>query len=239
MALYSYRIPVDDGAAPNPFWGCCTLAICKPAIRRVAQPGDGVVGLGAKKSWDGRNHEGTLVYAMRVDDVLTFDEYDQSHPEKRPGPRSDDWRTWLGDSLYFRKNGVMRQRQGGVHDATNMTRDLRGANVLVSRQFLYFGADPLPVPPEFLLDVDIPRQGHRTARGAVEERFVGWLSSLPRRWWNRPPADPQCWPFDAPRPGSRASAGCSPRTGRRCGSGHATVRWIEVPRVPVRRAAAC
>ncbi len=38
--LYTYCIPYDDGAAPNPFWGQCTLVICKPRIRKVARPGD-------------------------------------------------------------------------------------------------------------------------------------------------------------------------------------------------------
>ena len=38
--LYSYCLPYDDGAAPNPFWGTCTLVICKPAIRRTARVGD-------------------------------------------------------------------------------------------------------------------------------------------------------------------------------------------------------
>ena len=42
--LFSYVLRYDDGAAPNPFWGTCTLAICKPAIRRKANLGDWVVG---------------------------------------------------------------------------------------------------------------------------------------------------------------------------------------------------
>jgi len=41
--LYSYTVRYDDGAAPNPFNGMCTLAICKPAIRRTAAPGDATV----------------------------------------------------------------------------------------------------------------------------------------------------------------------------------------------------
>jgi hypothetical protein len=45
--LFTYCIPYDDGAAPNPFWGLCTLAICKPSIRRVAKEGDWVVGTGS------------------------------------------------------------------------------------------------------------------------------------------------------------------------------------------------
>lgn len=48
--LFTYTIPVDDGAAPNPFHGMCSLAICKPGIRRVAQPNDWVAGLGSKNA---------------------------------------------------------------------------------------------------------------------------------------------------------------------------------------------
>ncbi|MGC9261259.1 MAG: hypothetical protein ACP5I8_14435 [Phycisphaerae bacterium] len=43
--LFTYTIKIDDGAAPNPFHGLCTLVICKPAIRRCAKAGDWVVGL--------------------------------------------------------------------------------------------------------------------------------------------------------------------------------------------------
>ena len=35
--LFTYTIPIDDGAAPNPFRGMCSLAICKPRIRREAK----------------------------------------------------------------------------------------------------------------------------------------------------------------------------------------------------------
>jgi hypothetical protein len=43
MKLYSYVVTHDTGFSPNPFWGCCTLADCKPAIRRTAKIGDWVV----------------------------------------------------------------------------------------------------------------------------------------------------------------------------------------------------
>jgi len=51
--LFSYTIPIDDGAAPNPFNGFCTLTICKPAIRRVARKGDWIAGLGSKNAPSG------------------------------------------------------------------------------------------------------------------------------------------------------------------------------------------
>lgn len=40
MKLFSYIVTHDAGFAPNPFWGYCTLACCKPAIRRTANVGD-------------------------------------------------------------------------------------------------------------------------------------------------------------------------------------------------------
>lgn len=51
--LFTYTIPFDDGAAQNPFHGMCSLAICKPAIRRVAKAGDWVAGLGSKNAPSG------------------------------------------------------------------------------------------------------------------------------------------------------------------------------------------
>ncbi|MBC6697349.1 Nmad2 family putative nucleotide modification protein [Hymenobacter puniceus] len=50
MALYSYVLRFDTGDAPNPYGGVCTLAVCKPAIRRTAQIGDWILGTGSKNS---------------------------------------------------------------------------------------------------------------------------------------------------------------------------------------------
>ena len=46
--LFSYVVAHDGGSAPNPFWGVCTLVICKPDIRRVAQIDNWIVGTGCK-----------------------------------------------------------------------------------------------------------------------------------------------------------------------------------------------
>jgi Nucleotide modification associated domain 2 len=44
MKLSAYIVRVDSGFAPNPFGHHCTLACCKPTIRRKAEPGDIIVG---------------------------------------------------------------------------------------------------------------------------------------------------------------------------------------------------
>ena len=48
MRLHSYVVARDYGFAPNPFFGVCTLATCKPKIRSAAKLGDWVMGTGSK-----------------------------------------------------------------------------------------------------------------------------------------------------------------------------------------------
>ena len=71
--IHSYVVRYDSGFAPNPFYGYCTLATCKPGIRRKAEVEDWVVGSGSNDRSVGRG--GYLVYAMRVTEVMTFDDY--------------------------------------------------------------------------------------------------------------------------------------------------------------------
>nr|WP_207209482.1 hypothetical protein [Frigidibacter mobilis] len=69
--LYSYVVQHDHGFAPNPFMGVCTLANCKPQIRKAANVGDLVIGTGSADI----HADGHLVYWMRVAEIITFDEY--------------------------------------------------------------------------------------------------------------------------------------------------------------------
>src|SRR3981081_4702898 len=71
LRLHSYVVARDYGFAPNPFYGICTLATCKPVIRRTAAIDDCVIGTGSKS----RGREGRLVYVMRMDEILTYDTY--------------------------------------------------------------------------------------------------------------------------------------------------------------------
>src|SRR5712691_6687179 len=84
--IYSYVVARDFGFAPNPFHGVCTLATCKPRVRKAAHLGDWVVGTGSA----GRKRAGFLVFAMKVEEALTFDEYwtDERFFQKRANLRS-------------------------------------------------------------------------------------------------------------------------------------------------------
>lgn len=177
--LFTYTIPIDDGAAPNPFRGMCTLAICKPAIRRVARVGDWVAGLGSVNAPSG-DLGGRLVYAMRVERVLSLQEYDErardEWPHRIPDVRSADLTERLGDCIYDFSSGNPVQRPS-VHGARNVDTDLSGEKVLISRDFYYFGSRAIAVP-EYLRPVCHQGQGHRSDSNApYVDQFVAWISS--------------------------------------------------------------
>jgi hypothetical protein len=178
--LYSYCIPIDDGAAPNPFGGICTLVICKPAIRRVAQVGDWVVGTGSVNSpiGDIRN---TVVYAMQISQKMTMQEYDtyvQKHyPDKVPKWFDRDVQQRLGDAIYDYSSNPPRLRPS-VHTENNRKRDLSGEYALISDHFFYFGDKPLPLPEE-LCPIAPQQQGHRSRLNAPYiDIFLEWILSL-------------------------------------------------------------
>jgi hypothetical protein len=177
--LFSYCIPIDDGAAPNPFWDVCTLAICKPVIRRTAKIGDWVVGTGSINAPSG-DLSSKIVYAMEVTDVMTMAAYDdwtkKKCPNKIPDRFSKDPRRVLGDSIYDFSVTPPKQRSG-VHDTGNISTDLGGENVLLSTNFYYFGKKAIDLP-HYLKSIIHQTQGHKVNINApYVEPFIDWLLS--------------------------------------------------------------
>ena len=99
--LYSYVLREDTGFAPNPYHGFCTLACCKPPIRRRAEIGDWVIATGSNAK--GKRRGGFLSFAMRVTEILAFQEYwdDERFRTKRPD-LGGSLEEACGDNLYRR-----------------------------------------------------------------------------------------------------------------------------------------
>lgn len=178
--LYSYCIPVDDGAAPNPFWGICTLVICKPRIRSVAKVGDWVVGTGSVNSPIG-NIRNYIVYAMKITEKMTMHEYDQftrkQLKQKIPKWHDRDVRLRLGDSLYDFDFDPPKVRKG-VHPEEYREKDLSGGFALLSDNFFYFGDNPQLLPTNLLRIIKHGR-GHRSKSNAPYViPFLDWLFGL-------------------------------------------------------------
>lgn len=177
--LFTYCIPFDDGAAPNPFWGVCTLAICKPFIRKAAYVGDWIVGTGSK-SVKGRDLSNCVVYAMEVSSVMTLQEYDvwarEFRPEKIPDIANKDLRRRVGDCIYDYSSNPPHQR-AGVHTESNRKTDLGGENVLLSLNFFYFGDKPVRLPSN-LQQIVHQTQGHKVnANAQYVALFLQWLQN--------------------------------------------------------------
>lgn len=207
--LFSYTIPHDDGTGPNPFRGLCTLAICKPQIRRKATVGDWVVSLGSKNAPSG-NLAGRIICAMRVDQVLSLRDYDRlaptCWPSRIPNPRSAVVSDRMGDCIYDFSGGKPVQRPG-VHGPQSMATDLRGENVLLSRHYFYFGHNAVLLPPR-LRGIVHQTQAHKvTLNTPVVPHFVAWLYAL-----GVEPNHLYGWPDGAPRE-SGAAAMHRPPTG--------------------------
>jgi hypothetical protein len=171
--LYSYVVQSDSGFAPNPFWGYCTLACCKPRIRLGAKAGDWVIGTGSKSN-AGNNK---LIYAMKITDKLPFDAYFQD-PRFRQKIPSWGLVEERGDNLYHEnKLGAGIQVRPYHHKEEQISHDLGGVYVLISDYFFYFGRCAIELHDQFYPLIK-RGPGHK-CRFAVEDiaAFTGWLTA--------------------------------------------------------------
>lgn len=160
---YVYVVARDFGFAPNPFHGICTLATCKPKIRKAARVGDWVIGVGGGDL----TATGRCVFAMEVTAKMTFGQYWEA-PEflvKRP-LRNGSLTMAVGDNIYHQTaRGGWAQadshhsHRDGTANTSNVRVDTSADSVLVSNHFYYFGrAAPL-------VSNALSKVGYRNSRG--------------------------------------------------------------------------
>ena len=101
--IYMYVVDRDFGFAPNPFHGYCTLATCKPKIRNSAEVKDWVIGMGGSRL----NATGQCIFAMRVTEKITFNEYwtNPKFLDKKP-IRNGSQKIMVGDNIYYQDFGT-------------------------------------------------------------------------------------------------------------------------------------
>lgn len=147
--LYSYVVARDFGFAPNPFYGYCTLATCKPNIRKAAVIGDWVIGNGPKPL----GLDNKLVFAMEVNEKLSYDQYwnDLRFKPKKPFLEGSLKQTY-GDNIYHKENDEWCQEnshhsyEDGTINTYNLNRDTKSDQVLISTNFYYFGGNGMKIP---------------------------------------------------------------------------------------------
>lgn len=201
VRLYSYVVRYDIGFAPNPFYGWCTLATCKQDMRRTAKVGDWIIGTGSAS----HNAVSRLVYAMHIDEVLTFETYwrDPRFSRKRPTRHGNIKRAY-GDNIYHHgPSGEWVQEDSrhslpdGSSNQGHIEKDTSTDAVLASQQFTYWGSRGPAIPQhlrEGELDLVHETQAHRCRfPDAVRDAAVDWITSLEPGVH----ADPPDWPGPA------------------------------------------
>lgn len=147
--LFSYIVSWDGGLAPNPYWDFCTLAVCKPQLRKNAREGDWIVGLSPRRLGY------QIVYAMKVAETPSFAEYfeDERFGLKKPELESEDPRLVMGDNFYrfeaskgFVQLASVHAHSDGTENLEHKRRDLSGERVLVAAAFYYFGGNGPELP---------------------------------------------------------------------------------------------
>ena len=168
---YLYKLTSDRGGAPcapPPRAGVApllTLSICKPAIRRTAQPGDRILGLTSRSLALREGYPlNAVIYAAIVDHALDAREYYAPRSRFRSRP----------DCIYtfHRTNGTLvHSGKTPLHaDSAYHARDIgqypyyKNGRTLFSKSFRYFGSSA-PFIPQGLRSIqlvaDTLGQGHR------------------------------------------------------------------------------
>ena len=177
---HCYKMTWDTGSAPNPYHGVLTLAICKPRIRKYSQVGDWISGWTSKtvQGKNGKPHsfnEQKLIYMAKIEDRLTFAEYWEKFPLKRPqiigynqepsmkktcggSSKASNAIYDSGDNIYKPiGNGNFKQVPNNNHKKEDMEHDLKGEFVLICEEFYYYGVDNALDVSKSIFNVTVPR----------------------------------------------------------------------------------
>jgi len=177
----------DYGFAPNPFFGVCTLATCKPVIRRTAAVGDWIVGTGSRSY----NREGYLVFAFKVTEILHYNEYwnDPRFQDKKPN-LGGSLKQAFGDNIYRSNAAGTRWFQLNSHHSLhngkpnplNVTHDTRTPRVLIGAEYTFWGGAGPKIPRKFRNfhgeDICVLGQGHKCHFAPeLVTAFLDWIHS--------------------------------------------------------------
>lgn len=162
MNLYTYVVADDTGFAPHPFGDYCTLACCKPVIRRTAKPGDWIVGIGSV------NNVGNdkIIYVMEVTEKITFNEY---YKDNRFQNRIDN--------IYQKHQDEWVQKTNPYHGKDDIEHDTKTEYVLISDNYFYFGKKAVQIPEEFRNFIKGGRGHRKTYSPEFIQELIRWIKN--------------------------------------------------------------
>jgi hypothetical protein len=188
LRTYLYKLTSDRGGAPcapPPRPGASqllSLAICKPAVRRTAQPGDRILGLTSRvlEQRDGYPPL-SVIYAAVVTEILDATAYYAPRSPYRNRP--DCIYRYDSDTGTLEHTG-----KTGLHaDPRHRRRDLgreglyENARILLSRDFTYLGASAFVLDERFTRLRELASalgQGHRVIPSGKDATLDDELTTL-------------------------------------------------------------
>lgn len=182
---YTYVVSRDYGFAPNPYWKVCTLATCKPIIRKKLNVGDYVFGVSPKAQGN------RLIYAMKVTEKMSFNDYwdDLRFQNKKPTMNGTK-KTAYGDNIYrydhemecwFQADSHHSYAGGRLNETNRKTDTGTTDQLLISEEFFYFGSEMIDIPDEFKSTITRTKNGYPLMQGQkplTEEEclpFWNWI----------------------------------------------------------------
>lgn len=200
--LFSYKMTHDSGFAPNPFHGYMTLACCKPGIRRTKQVNDWVAGFTSRYLNGDEPGEERLIFLMKITEIVTYEQYWKQvrFKNKKPVLNSENQKMKRGDNIYQplvinpKDPKDFKQIENNNHGKDQKDHDLNGINVLISKQFYYFGRYPQTIPVRYkpnvpkystcngiLTEID-PKDIDNSIIGYIKHSFNRGRLNLPTYW---------------------------------------------------------
>lgn len=187
MKVYSYMIDHDFGLAPNPFGKYCTIAVCKPSIRKSKNlnVSDWIIGTGSKalEKSTGFDCVTKLIFAIQVSEIISLNSYwrDQRFQYKKP-EMNGTLSTMFGDNFYYLDENekwiqidCAHRNVDSIYNEEHIRKDTSGQNALVAENFYYFGDNAQQIPEE-LLAICHTTQGVKIVKPEeLAIQFLDWL----------------------------------------------------------------
>jgi hypothetical protein len=143
-----------------------------------------------------RNRTGYLVYAMKVDETMTFEQYwaDPRFQQKKPNLRGSKKQAF-GDNIYSKSSAGDTWTQLNSHHSLedgspnpdNIATDTSADRILIAHDFVYWGGSGPRIPSQF--DICAQRNHRSNFPEAVMGAFVEWVRCFDERGYVAEPLD--------------------------------------------------
>ena len=129
--IFTYMVTIDCGGAPCIHNNILSLGICKPMIRRYATVNNIIIGFCAK-SMKLSNSKPQILFIAKISEKITYKNYYDKY-KVRP------------DCIYDNDLNLLKN---DFHTSFNVQTDLSGQNVLISKDFIFFGNNHISISNE-------------------------------------------------------------------------------------------